>query len=101
MDAEARLSRALATASAPPRDPRFTLAVMRRAEVARFRDQAARQALRTAGLAIAAVGLTWPAAHWAAANLEAVENGALVALGLLAAVAGARVVGRRLAYAAR
>lgn len=99
MDAEARLARALAAPVAPARDTAFTLAVMRAAEQARFRAEAAQAMLRWAGFAVATVALAIPALGWAGANPEAMQNGALTAGAVFTLVWASRALGRRTAAA--
>ena len=57
MSDDDRFSRAMAAASPAARDAAFALAVLERAEAARFRAQGLRSVLRGAGGAAAAVGL--------------------------------------------
>jgi hypothetical protein len=99
MDNEARLLRALNAGAAPARDPAFTLAVMRRAEEARFRAETVRSVLRGAGLAAAAAALAVPLMDWAAANGAALKTGGLAAAALLTLVWAARIMTQRLAAA--
>lgn len=85
-NAEDRLARALAAPAAPAKDMHFTLEVMRRAEAGRFRAQAARGALRGAGLAALAAAAILGLADQAAARPDVLLDGAL-ALAAVAAVA--------------
>ncbi len=95
MDNEARLMRAMAAASPPSVDPGFMIAVMEAAERQRFRAETAHRLLRVAGMAAAAAALAAPFWGWAAANAEALQNGILMAGGLLALVAFTRVMTQR------
>jgi anti-sigma factor RsiW len=96
MDNEARLQRALAAGAAPPRDPAFTMAVLRAAEAERYRLETARSVLRGAGLAAALASLAVPFLGWASANADALQTGALGAAGLFVAVVGVRVASSRI-----
>jgi hypothetical protein len=85
MNAEDRLNRVLAARVAPAKDMHFTLEVMRRAEAARFRGEAARRMVAGAALAALAALGALGAAGWAAQNADAAWDLALVAGGLAAA----------------
>ena len=99
MDAETRLSRALAAPVAPARDSAFTFAVMRAAEQARFRSEALHSMLRWGGFAAAKTALAVPALAWAGANPAALQNGALTTAAVFTLVWAARALGRRSAAA--
>lgn len=95
MDREARLMAALAAGRAPPRDPAFTLSVIRAAEAQRYRIETIRAMLKAAGIAAAAGSLVLPFAGWAGANSQGLQSGALWAACLLVLVAGARLLSAR------
>jgi len=100
MDAEARLAAALGAASAPARDPGFTLAVIRAAEADRFKAEALRSTLTSGAVAAAAACLALMLAGWASLNWSGVQTGILGAGGIFALVATARLMTQRLAPAA-
>ncbi|MEZ5961555.1 MAG: hypothetical protein R3C30_14195 [Hyphomonadaceae bacterium] len=100
MDAEARLAAALGTASAPPRDPSFTLAVIRAAEADRFKAEAFRATLTSGAVAAAGACLALMLAGWTSVNWQGVQGGILGAGGIFALVAAARLMTQRLAPAA-
>jgi len=85
MNAEERLNRALNARVAPAKDMHFTLEVMRRAEQARFRAEAARRMVGGAGLAALAAVAALGVGGWAAQNAGAALDLALVGGGLMAA----------------
>jgi len=86
MDSQSRLERALGASAGPLRDPAFTLAVLKAAEVERFRAEAAFSMLRAGGLAaLGGAGLLL-VADWASADWDAVQSGLLLAAGSLALV---------------
>jgi hypothetical protein len=94
MNAEDRLNRALAARVTPAKDMHFTLEVMRRAEAARFRTEAARRMVTGAALAALAALGALGAAGWTAQNVDAAWEMALAAGGMAAAwsvVRGLRV----------
>lgn len=97
MDSEARLMRALASASPARRDPAFTLAVMRRAELQRFKTEAMLSMLRTAAFAAAAAALVAPVLAWAPGHLDGLLQGGVTTAALLTLVAGGRLMAQRIA----
>ena len=100
MDAEARLAAALGGSAAPVRDPQFALAVIRAAEVDRFKAAMLRSMLSWGALAAAGALLALLLAGWVSVNLGGVQNGILGAGGIFALVATARLMTQRLAPAA-
>lgn len=101
MDSEDRLRRALGASAAPVRDPGFTLAVIRAAEVRRFRWEAARSILKAAGMAAAAAALVVPFLGWSVTHAEGLQSGILGAAGLLALVGTGRLMSARAASVLR
>ncbi len=95
MDTEARLRAALGGSAAPARDPGFALAIIRAAEVRRYRDASARSVLRAGGIAAAAAALAALGLDWAAGNPGAFQNGILSAAGLISLVGLARLMSAR------
>lgn len=86
MDSQSRLECALGASVSPPRDPAFTLAVLKAVEAERFRAEAAFSLLRAGGLAaLGGAGLLL-AADWAGADWDAVQNGLLLVAGSFALV---------------
>jgi len=101
MNAEDRLSRALRAPAAPKRDLAFTLAVMEAAERRRYRNASIITVARTAGIATAVCALAIPALAWRPENLEALQDGAVLAGAMLALVSFARIMSQRLSIGAR
>lgn len=95
MDSEARLARALAARGGPRRDPGFTLAVIRAAEVRRYRRQVALSMLRGAGLAAAAAALVVPVLALAGENMHAAQSATVTLLAAVALVFLGRLAARR------
>lgn len=93
---EERFLKAMAAATPPARDPRFTLAVLNRAEAARARRDGLIAALRTFGLLIAGAALIPALGGWVGANGGPIQNGLLGALALLTLVGLTRMMGFRL-----
>ena len=90
-----RLMRALAAATPPARDAAFVMAVLARAETARFRAVGLRSVLRGAGFAAAVAALAMLLAGWASAHPAAVMEGTLTVGALMTLVGAARMmVGR-------
>ena len=84
--------RALAAASPPARDSAFVMAVLERAETARFRAEGLRSVLRGAGFAAAVAALAMLLAGWAGAHPAAAIDGTLTVAALLALVGAARMM---------
>ena len=95
MSAEDRLNRALAAPAAPAKDMHFTLQVMRAAEAARFRADAARRLVGGAGVAVLAFAALLPLGGWAAENIDAALDVALSAGAVLAGLSLLRGLRRR------
>lgn len=88
MDRSERLVRALAAAHPSERDVAFVVAVLERAERARFRADLLSQALRTLGLATAIASLATLAINYA--DSAQLLEGAFYAVALLAMVGALR-----------
>jgi hypothetical protein len=80
MSDEARFMQAMAAATPPARDAAFIVAVLERAEAARFRAHNARALLRGAGVAAGLAGLL--VALLSVASAEALVEGLLASAGL-------------------
>jgi hypothetical protein len=91
-----RFERAMAAATPDLRDARFALAVLERAEQARWRRAAMQRGLRNAGLAAAAAALMPALGGWVATHAGAVQDGILGALALLTLVGLTLMMARRL-----
>lgn len=92
MNKQARLARAMAAARPPAQDNAFVMAAIEAADRARYRRAAAAAMLRTGGLAAAATALAPTVWAWASSGAAGLQDGALLAGGVFAAV----VVMRRL-----
>ena len=91
---EVRLMRALGAAAAPAKDARFVLAVMERAEAARFRRESLMGLLRTAGLAAAGAALLVLFGGWVGTHAEATQTVIMAAGGMLGLIAATRLLAR-------
>ena len=92
---EERLMRAMRASGPPARDPAFALAVLERAEKARFRRAGLRAALRGGAIAAAAAAGLFLLGAWANAHAVSVADGAVWTAGLMAAAWLARgLIGR-------
>lgn len=91
-----RFERAMAAAAPASRDPRFTLAVLERAEQARWRRETLQRGLRNVGLVAASATLLPTLVGWVGANAGAVQEGILGALALLTLVGLTLMMARRL-----
>jgi len=91
-----RLARALAADSAPPRDAAYTLAVLERAEAARWRAARRAALIRgAAGAVLAAAGIFGLSA-WASANLEDATTMVLASVAVFVVAGGAKRLRGRL-----
>ncbi len=80
---EDRLMAAMRASGPPKRDPAFALAVLERAEKARFARAGMRAALRGGGVATAAAAGLFLLGAWANAHAASVADGAVWSAGLL------------------
>lgn len=89
-----RLMRALGASAAPAKDGRFVLAVMERAEAARFRRESLMGLLRTAGLAAAGASLLLMLGGWVGTHPDTTQTVIMAAAGLLGLIAATRLLAR-------
>jgi hypothetical protein len=87
-----RLAAVFADSAAPARDARYVMAVMERAEEARWRGDMRLKALRAAGVAAAAAGALALMGDWAWRNPDASLSALVIVTGLLTALGAARLI---------